>query len=78
MYPTLVEPCISVSLLYCVSYVFYLSICFILFLCAPVFITTGKETCSVVVYVCDYFILREDIVRERRGNYSRCDVGCIP
>jgi hypothetical protein len=26
----------------------------------------------VVVYVCDYCILREEIVRERRGSYSGC------
>jgi hypothetical protein len=30
-----------VSLLYCVSSVFYFFICFILFLCDPVFLTTG-------------------------------------
>jgi hypothetical protein len=32
----------------------------------------------VVVYYCAYCILREDIVRERRGIYSGCVVGCIP
>jgi hypothetical protein len=41
MYPTLGEPCISVSLLYCVSSLFYLCICFILLLCNPIFPTTG-------------------------------------
>jgi hypothetical protein len=35
------EPHISVSLLYCVSFVFYFRICFILLLCDPVFLTTG-------------------------------------
>jgi hypothetical protein len=34
--------------------------------------------CIAVVYVCDYCILREDIVRERRGSYIGCLVGCIP
>jgi hypothetical protein len=38
-YPTLGEPCISVSLLYCVSSVFYFCICFILLLCDPIFLT---------------------------------------
>jgi hypothetical protein len=33
------EPHIFVSLLYCVSSVFYFHICFILFLCDPIFIT---------------------------------------
>jgi hypothetical protein len=32
----------------------------------------------VVVYVCEYCILREEIVRERRGSYNGCVVGCIP
>jgi hypothetical protein len=32
----------------------------------------------VTVYVCEYFILREDIVRERRGSYNGYVVGCIP
>jgi hypothetical protein len=27
---------------------------------------------------CEYCILSEDIVRERRGSYSGCVVGCIP
>jgi hypothetical protein len=31
----------------------------------------------VVVYECDYCILRDDVVRERRGSYSGHDVGCI-
>jgi hypothetical protein len=38
-YPTLGEPHISVSLLYCVSFVFYFRICFILLLCDLVFLT---------------------------------------
>ena len=33
------EPCIFVSLLYCVSSVFYFRICFILLLCGHVFLT---------------------------------------
>jgi hypothetical protein len=32
----------------------------------------------VVVYYCEYCILREEIVRERRGSYNGCVVGCIP
>jgi hypothetical protein len=32
----------------------------------------------VVLYYCEYCILREDIVRERRGSYTTCVVGCIP
>jgi hypothetical protein len=32
----------------------------------------------VSVYYCEYCILREDIVRERRGSYNGCVVGCIP
>jgi hypothetical protein len=35
------EPRKYVSLLYCVSSVFCFHICFILFLCGPVFLTTG-------------------------------------
>jgi hypothetical protein len=31
-----------------------------------------------VVYYCEYCILREDTVRERRGSYNGCVVGCIP
>jgi hypothetical protein len=27
---------------------------------------------------CEYCILREEIVRERRGSYNKCVVGCIP
>jgi hypothetical protein len=34
--------------------------------------------CIVDVYVCDYCILREETVRERRGSYIGCVVGCIP
>jgi hypothetical protein len=30
------------------------------------------------VYYGEYCILREDTVRERRGSYSGCVVGCIP
>jgi hypothetical protein len=32
----------------------------------------------VVVYRCEYCILREDTVRERRESYNGCVVGCIP
>jgi hypothetical protein len=32
----------------------------------------------VVVYHCEYCILREDTMRQRRGSYSGCIVGCIP
>jgi hypothetical protein len=32
----------------------------------------------VVVEESDYCILREETMRERRGSYSGCDVGCIP
>ena len=32
----------------------------------------------LVVYVCDYCILGEETVRERRGSYNKCVVGCIP
>jgi hypothetical protein len=32
----------------------------------------------VAVYYYEFCILREDIVRERRGSYSGCVVGCIP
>jgi hypothetical protein len=28
--------------------------------------------------LCEYCILREEIVRERRGSYNGCVVGCIP
>ena len=32
----------------------------------------------MVVYYCEYYILREEIVRERRESYNGCVVGCIP
>jgi hypothetical protein len=32
----------------------------------------------VAVYHCEYCILREETVRERRGSYNGCVVGCIP
>jgi hypothetical protein len=32
----------------------------------------------VAIYHGEYCILSEDIVRERRVNYSECVVGCIP
>jgi hypothetical protein len=32
----------------------------------------------VTMYHGEYCILREDTVRERRGSYSGCVVGCIP
>jgi hypothetical protein len=32
----------------------------------------------VVMYHCEYCILSEDTVRERRGSYSECVVSCIP
>jgi hypothetical protein len=32
----------------------------------------------VDVYNCEYCILREEIVRKRRGSYNKCVVGCIP
>jgi hypothetical protein len=32
----------------------------------------------VVVYYCEYCILREDTVRQRRGSYIGCGIGCIP
>jgi hypothetical protein len=28
--------------------------------------------------LCEYCILREETVRERRGSYNGCVVGCIP
>jgi hypothetical protein len=31
----------------------------------------------VVVYHCEYCIMREDTVRERRGSYNWCVVGRI-
>jgi hypothetical protein len=32
----------------------------------------------MVAYYCEYCILREEIVRERRGSYNIHVVGCIP
>jgi hypothetical protein len=32
----------------------------------------------VAMYHCEYCILSEETVRERRGSYNRYDVGCIP
>jgi hypothetical protein len=32
----------------------------------------------MAMYYCEYCILREEIVRETRGSYSGCVVGCIP
>jgi hypothetical protein len=32
----------------------------------------------MTAYYCKYYILREDIVRERRGSYNGHVVGCIP
>jgi hypothetical protein len=32
----------------------------------------------VAMYVSEYFILREEIVRQRSRSYSGCVVGCIP
>jgi hypothetical protein len=32
----------------------------------------------MVVYECDCCIMREEIMRERRGSYNGCVVGCIP
>jgi hypothetical protein len=32
----------------------------------------------VAMYHCEYCILREETVRERRGSYNGCVVGCIP
>jgi hypothetical protein len=31
----------------------------------------------MVVYYCEYCMPREEIVRERRGSYNGCVVGCI-
>jgi hypothetical protein len=47
--PTLGEPHISVSLLYCVYSVFYFRICFILLLCDPIFPTERKKNKSLKV-----------------------------
>jgi hypothetical protein len=33
--------------------------------------------CIATVYMSEYCIPREDIVRERRGSYIGCVVGCI-
>jgi hypothetical protein len=32
----------------------------------------------VAMYHYEYYILSEDTMRERRGNYNVCVVGCIP
>jgi hypothetical protein len=32
----------------------------------------------MAMYHHKYCILSEEIVRERRGSYNRCAVGCIP
>jgi hypothetical protein len=32
----------------------------------------------VTVYEGEYCIMREETVRERRGSYNGCVVGCIP
>jgi hypothetical protein len=32
----------------------------------------------VVLYYCEYCILREDTGRERIQSYSGCVIGCIP
>jgi hypothetical protein len=32
----------------------------------------------VAMYHCEYCIMREETVRERRGSYNGCVVGCIP
>jgi hypothetical protein len=32
----------------------------------------------VTMHHCEYCILREDTMRERRGSYNGCVVGCIP
>jgi hypothetical protein len=32
----------------------------------------------VAMHHCEYCILREETVRERRGSYNGCVVGCIP
>jgi hypothetical protein len=34
--------------------------------------------CITAVYVCEYCILRDEIVRERRGSYNIHALGCIP
>jgi hypothetical protein len=55
-YPTLGEPRISVFVLYCVSYVFYFYIRFILFLHDPIFLT------KLAIVVC--FLQFQDTVVE--------------
>jgi hypothetical protein len=37
-----------------------------------------RGNCIATVHFCEYCILREETVRERRGSYNRCVVGCIP
>jgi hypothetical protein len=32
----------------------------------------------MAMYHCEYCILRYETMRERRGSYSGCVVGCIP
>jgi hypothetical protein len=32
----------------------------------------------VAMYHCEYCILSEENVREKRGSYNGCDAGCIP
>jgi hypothetical protein len=32
----------------------------------------------VAIYHCEYCILSEETVRDRRGSYSKFVVGCIP
>jgi hypothetical protein len=39
-------------------------------------ILRGK--CIVSMNHCEYCILSEDTMRERRGSYNGCVVGCIP
>jgi hypothetical protein len=36
-----------------------------------------SRNCIVVVDVCEYCIMREETVRERRGSYNRYVVVCI-
>jgi hypothetical protein len=37
-----------------------------------------RGKCIAAMYHCEYCIMREETVRERRGSYSGCAVGCIP
>jgi hypothetical protein len=37
-----------------------------------------RELYCGYVYLFDYFIMREETVRESRGSYIKCVVGCIP